>query len=215
MDCRWHSIQYMVMVYNLHAIASVVCSPESMVRVCTLWSIVHRLSLRVYGHSLYSIMTYLDYRLQMVTMPDYNHLLQPIDHHRLQTIDYRSQTVTVDCRLQLIDCRLQPQTMTIDYQPSPIDYRPQALVMDYRVQALRTIVCYWDHRLQTIDGDHTRLQPFIIAYRLQCRGKFIDHRQGPQTIDRLQTVDCTLWTRGYGLQTVDYRDYHHRLQTVE
>ena len=60
----------------------------------------------------------------------------------------------------------------------------------YRLYALWTIVYYWDHILWTIDGDHARLQPFIIAYRLQCRGKTIDDRQGPYTIDcRLYTMD--------------------------
>ena len=70
--------------------------------------------------------------------------------------------------------------------------------------------------LQTIDGDHTRLQPFIIAYRLQCRGKTIDYRQGPQTIDcRLYTMDQRLWATDSGLQRLSPQTSDYRLQIID
>ena len=122
------------------------------------------------------MMTYLDYRLQMVTIPDYIHLLQLIDHHRLQTIDYRSQTVTVDYRPWLIDYRLQ--TTNHDHRLSTVAYRLQTVgpghglwpigsglqfatgTIDYRLQVADYSLQAMDYRVQIIDSrdDHHRLQ---------------------------------------------------------
>ena len=78
--------------------------------------------------------------------------------HRLQTLDYRLWTMTIDCRLQALVYGLQ----TIDYRLQTIDHRLQ---ISYRLQSTETMTIHYidysidyEHGLQTIDYDHRENQ---------------------------------------------------------
>ena len=78
--------------------------------------------------------------------------------HRLQTLDYRLWTKTIDCRLQALVYGLQ----TIDYRLQTIDHRLQ---ISYRLQSTETMTIHYidysidyEHGLQTIDYDHRENQ---------------------------------------------------------
>ena len=78
--------------------------------------------------------------------------------HRLQTLDYRLWTKTIDCRLQALVYGLQ----TIDSRLQTIDHRLQ---ISYRLQSTETMTIHYidysidyEHGLQTIDYDHRENQ---------------------------------------------------------